>query len=116
LKIIPAEVAAIGRRYFKLRFAVVVPQPTTDLAGSDCSDSLGFTWTTADDGGDYIQKLAGRYKISDKVERELSHDARRTMVAPNPPASGGASIQSRTPGVLPNIVRTISLCTPIPLP
>jgi hypothetical protein len=69
LKIIPAEVAAIGCRYFKLRFAVVVPQPTTDLAGCDCSDSLGFTRTTADDGGDYIQKLAERYKISDKVER-----------------------------------------------
>jgi hypothetical protein len=34
-------------------------------------------------------------------------------VAPSPPASGGASVQSKTNGVRSRIERTIARCTPI---
>ncbi len=40
----------------------------------------------------------------------------RTIVAPKPPASGGASVQVSTNDVLARTVRTISRCTPIPFP
>ncbi len=39
-----------------------------------------------------------------------------TIVAPKPPASGGASVQFSTNEVRARIARTISRCTPIPLP
>jgi hypothetical protein len=39
-----------------------------------------------------------------------------TMVAPQPPASGGASWKERTKGVRASTERTISRCTPIPRP
>ena len=39
-----------------------------------------------------------------------------TMVAPKPPATGGASVHWETKGVRAKTLRTISRCTPLPLP
>ena len=54
----------------------------------------------------------------DAVTRALydSSAESRAIVAPKPPASGGASAKSSTKGVRAKMVRTIWRCTPLPLP
>ena len=68
--------------------------------------------------GDYLAALrkAGAQEPVIGPSEGLSTHLRVTIVAPQPPASGGASPKESTNGVRSSTARTICLCTPIPRP
>ena len=73
MKIIPAEVAAIACCNFNS--APCSYRSEADLDASAVWENLnsrGFDTQQADYGAHYIQKLAERYKISDKVMRSVA--------------------------------------------
>lgn len=72
---------------------------------------------TAGDSGKRGDQSSAPGASHDKTNQAPFHYFRKTMiVAPNPPASGGASAQDSTNDVRARIFRTVSRCTPIPLP
>lgn len=68
-----------------------------------------------------LERLCCALEKSDRMRYETDYPSsasalRVTTVAPQPPASGGASAKCSTKGVRASTLRTVSRCTPTPLP